>query len=295
MSEKKPFPNRSALGADANFLAAPNVSQNLTITAGLPTVETSTSSAGTTTAALNGEVASTGGATLLERGFFHSTTNGFADGIGTKIAATGNFTSGAFSLNATGLLTNTTYFYKAFARNSAGTAFGAQQSFTTLKSKPAISAFTINGTVGLAFTQTVNATNTPDLYTVTAGALPGGLSLNATTGLISGTPTTAGTGNFTVTATNNGGNGTRTATFAIVKGFQTITGFDGTVNRSAGQTFATTGTVNSGLPITYTSSNPTIVSVGNSTLSALLPGVAVISASQPGDANWNAARSRPSR
>jgi hypothetical protein len=274
---------------DINFLPATNVSQTLTIGAGLPTVETTTSTAGTTTASLNGNVVATGGGTVLERGFFHSTTNGFADGMGTKTAATGNFTHGSFSLNATGLLTNTTYYYKAFARNSAGTAYGTQQSFTMLKSKPAISAFTINGTVGVAFSQTVNATNTPDLYTVTTGAIPGGLSLNATTGLISGTPTTAGTGNFTVTATNNGGNGTRTATFAIVKGFQTITGFDGTVNRSAGQTFATTGTVNSGLPITYTSSNPTIVSVGNSTLSTLLPGVAVISASQPGDANWNAA------
>jgi len=275
---------------DSNHLPAEPVSQSLAIGRAVPILETSAaSSIGTTVATLSGEILSTRGANAVERGFFHSTTNGFGEGLGTKTAATGNFTEGAFSLNATGLLPNTTYYFKAFARNSAGTAYGAQQSFTTLKSKPAISAFTINGTVGVALTQTVNATNTPDLYTVTAGALPGGLSLNATTGVISGTPTAAGTGNFTVTAFNNGGNGTRTATFTIAKGAQIIIGFEGTVNRSAGQTFATTGTVNSGLPITYTSSNATIVSVGNGTLSALLPGVAVITASQPGDANWNAA------
>ena len=276
-------------GGDSNHLPAPNVSQTLTIGAGLPTVQTPSATAGTTSAAFNGNVVATGGASVLERGFYHSTTSGFANGMGTKTAAIGNFTTGAFSLNATGLLPNTTYYFKAFARNSAGTGFSAQQSFTTLKSKPAISAFTLNGTVGVAFTQTVNATKSPDLYTVTTGALPGGLSLNATTGVISGTPSAAGTGNFTVTATNNGGNGSRTATFTVAKGAQTITSFDGTVNRSAGQTFATTGTVNSGLPITYTSSNATIVSVGNGTLSALLPGVAVITATQPGDANWNAA------
>lgn len=40
-------------------------------------------------------------------------------------------------------------------------------------------------------------------YAVTDGALPGGLTLNTTTGVISGTPTTSGTFNFEVTATDS--------------------------------------------------------------------------------------------
>jgi len=44
--------------------------------------------------------------------------------------------------------------------------------------------------------------NPAAVFTVSAGALPPGLSLNAVTGIVSGTPTTADTGVFTFTATN---------------------------------------------------------------------------------------------
>jgi hypothetical protein len=42
----------------------------------------------------------------------------------------------------------------------------------------------------------------PYVYTVTAGALPTGLVLNSTTGLISGTPTVSGPYSFSITATD---------------------------------------------------------------------------------------------
>lgn len=60
-----------------------------------------------------------------------------------------------------------------------------------------------NGTVGTAYSQalgTVGATP-PVAFGVSSGALPGGLTLSAA-GLLSGTPTTAGTFNFTVAATD---------------------------------------------------------------------------------------------
>jgi hypothetical protein len=44
----------------------------------------------------------------------------------------------------------------------------------------------------------------PVTWSVPANSLPNGLSLNTSTGAISGTPTTAGTANFTVTATDSG-------------------------------------------------------------------------------------------
>jgi hypothetical protein len=64
-----------------------------------------------------------------------------------------------------------------------------------------------NGVVGTPYSQTVSAVGgtAPYTFTVSSGALPNGLTLNATTGVISGTPTLAGTFNFTITATDSNG------------------------------------------------------------------------------------------
>lgn len=64
----------------------------------------------------------------------------------------------------------------------------------------------INGSVGVAYQQTLIATGgfTPYTWSITQGNLPGDLTLNASTGVISGTPSNAGTSNFTVQVTDNG-------------------------------------------------------------------------------------------
>ena len=63
------------------------------------------------------------------------------------------------------------------------------------------------GTVGVAYSATISATGgtRPYTFAVTSGALPGGLSLNGSTGVISGTPTTMGTFSFTITVTDANG------------------------------------------------------------------------------------------
>ena len=98
-----------------------------------PTVSTPTSTAVlATTATLGGNITSTGCSDVIERGIYWSTTNGFADGAGTKVSETpGPYSTGVFTIPVTGLPASTTVYYKAFASNGGGTAYSAQGSFTT--------------------------------------------------------------------------------------------------------------------------------------------------------------------
>lgn len=80
-------------------------------------------------AASGGNIVSANGTNILARGVCWSVNQNPTisdaktfDGIGT----------GMFSSSITGLLPNTTYFVRAYATNSAGTAYGNQISFTTL-------------------------------------------------------------------------------------------------------------------------------------------------------------------
>ncbi len=62
-----------------------------------------------------------------------------------------------------------------------------------------------SGTVGVVYSQTLSASGgsgTGYTWAVTGGSLPSGLSVNATTGIISGIPTTVGTAHFTVQVTD---------------------------------------------------------------------------------------------
>src|SRR6478735_2788917 len=60
---------------------------------------------------------------------------------------------------------------------------------------------------GKAYTATLQAENgkAPYTWTITAGALPDGLQLDAGTGTVSGTPTTLGSSSFTVQVTGDDG------------------------------------------------------------------------------------------
>jgi len=72
------------------------------------------------------------------------------------------------------------------------------------------------GIVGEVYSTALTATGfTPITWSMASGSLPSGLSLNATTGVISGMATTVNTYNFTVKATNAIGNDTKALSITV--------------------------------------------------------------------------------
>jgi uncharacterized protein (TIGR02145 family) len=82
-----------------------------------------------TTAISGGNITSDGGGTITERGVCWNTSENpvITDSKTSDGDGTGSFTS-----NLTGLSANTVYYIRAYATNSAGTAYGNQLTFTTL-------------------------------------------------------------------------------------------------------------------------------------------------------------------
>ncbi|WP_290835744.1 serine hydrolase [Flavobacterium sp.] len=97
----------------------------------LPTLTTAAiTSIETTTAISGGIISSDGASNVTSRGICWSTNTNptTADTKTTNGTGTGTFVS-----NLTGLLPNTTYYVRAYATNSVGTAYGNQVSFSTFE------------------------------------------------------------------------------------------------------------------------------------------------------------------
>jgi hypothetical protein len=97
------------------------------------------------------------------------------------------------------------------------------------------SSSTVNGTVGSNFSYQITASNSPTSYAATT--LPAGLSLNATTGAITGTPSVAGNTTVTLSATNSGGTGSGNLTIRVVPARPEITSAT-TANGTVGSAFS---------------------------------------------------------
>jgi cyclophilin family peptidyl-prolyl cis-trans isomerase len=125
-------------------------------------------------------------------------------------SSTGTLPPG-LSLSSTGVISGTPTTAGTYSGIvvTAGNGIGVAPTQTisiTVDQIPSItSAAPAAGIVGTAYTHTYAATGSPvPTYSLTAGALPGGLSVS-TAGVISGTPNTAGTFTGTITSTNRAG------------------------------------------------------------------------------------------
>jgi hypothetical protein len=97
------------------------------------------------------------------------------------------------------------------------------------------SSSTANGTVGQAFSYQITASGSPTSYNATG--LPAGLNINTGNGLISGTPTAAGSSSVTITAANSYGTGSASLSLTISASgtapvITSATAAVGTVNQS---------------------------------------------------------------
>ncbi len=123
--------------------------------------------------------------------------------------------------SSAGSFTITTFTVTAQTAVTITAAYGTGNKTATLTVNPlvplVISTQSVPaGTVSIAYSSTLTATGgtTPYSWSVSAGSLPTGLTLGSTTGVISGTPTAAGTFTFTIKATDSG-SPAQTATQAL--------------------------------------------------------------------------------
>ncbi|MBO7571072.1 MAG: fibrobacter succinogenes major paralogous domain-containing protein [Bacteroidales bacterium] len=79
-----------------------------------------------TTATLNGSITDNGGAEITDKGFKYGISPSSLD-----ISVSAGNGTGAFATELTGLTVNTTYYYCAYATNSAGTGIGEVKVFAT--------------------------------------------------------------------------------------------------------------------------------------------------------------------
>ena len=133
---------------------------------------------------------------------------------------------------------------------------------------------------GLPFSYQITVQNGATNYAATN--LPAGLTINATNGLISGTPLEAGEFAVALTAWNAGGAGTLTLFLTVAKQTQTIT-FAALTDRYLDESPLTLSSLaSSALPVQFTVAGPATLA-GSNQLSLTATGLVSVTASQPGN------------
>ncbi len=128
---------------------------------------------------------------------------------------TGNASATTSALALTNVQSADAATYDVVVTNLSGSIISDSVTLTVTAAAPIISnsPLTAGATVGTAFSFTITASSSPTSFS--ASPLPAGLSIVAGTGVISGTPTTAGTTNVLLGATNATGTGNATLVITV--------------------------------------------------------------------------------
>lgn len=137
------------------------------------------------------------------------------------------------------------------ATNAGGTGSATLTLTVIAQQIPVIlSAGAVQGYVNIPLTYQTVANGLPTTYS--AVGLPTGTTINAGSGLVSGTPTTAGSFPATISATNAVGTGSKTVTFTISNPVAPVFTSPNTAFGNDGATFSYTISATGSSPITFT-------------------------------------------
>jgi hypothetical protein len=200
-----------------------------------PTITSATSASATVGTAFTYQITASNSptsfnATGLPTGLHVNTTSGAITGTPTT-AGTSSVTLSATNGTGTGTTTLTLSVVAAVVAPTITSATSA------------------SATVGAVFTYQITANNNPIAFS--SSGLPLGLSFNATSGMITGTPTASGTSSVTMGATNASGTGTATLTLMVnAAGFIPLITSATAASATVGSTFIYQITAGNG-PTTY--------------------------------------------
>lgn len=125
---------------DTNSFESGSSTEVSITTNGPPTVSTDVeTNVDNTSATMNGTISATGGSNSTSRGFAWGTNSNLSGGDTSTTTESGSFGTSSFTQNISNLLSNTTYYYRAYSTNTIGTGYGSTiESFvTTVDNTPA--------------------------------------------------------------------------------------------------------------------------------------------------------------
>ena len=180
----------TSYGPDVTFttITTPTVSSTVTVT-----------SITGTTATSGGTISSDGGATVTSRGLVWGTSSG-----ATTFSVSSGTGTGTYTIGLTGLSIATNYFVRAFATNSAGTAYGPEVQFATPNTATVASTITSTITsstaiLGGVLSSTGGATTTIGIMYSTSSSFGTSTSTIINSNAVAGTYTTTISGLSAVT------------------------------------------------------------------------------------------------